>query len=318
MSTVADNADFGWGIPPSRQGSRRIPPGSASASQLVQHPSAMRRFVRVFFGRRIVIFGTAVILLLIFSAIFADLISPYDPYKQDLRVSLQQPSRAHLLGTDALGRDTLSRIIYGTQTSLAVGFVSVVIAGFFGMAFGLLAGYLGGVVDTLIMRFVDALMAVPSLMLALAIGSALGGGLTNIMISLGISLIPTYARLMRGQVLTVKRTDFVLAGDVVGASDLRIMLAHVLPNCFSPLIVLLTLNLGFAILSEAGLSFLGLGITPPGAAWGSMVADGYRYLFTNPVLSFAPGLCVMLVVLAFNLVGDGLRDALDPRLRGTL
>lgn len=279
---------------------------------------ARRRFVRVFLGRKVVILGTAIIALLVLAALLADVISPYDPYRQNLRESLQQPSPAHLLGTDALGRDTLSRVIYGSRTSLAVGLVSTLIGAVVGMALGLLAGYYGGILNTLIMRFVDALMAVPSLMLALAIGAALGGGLTNVMISLGISIVPTYARLMRGQVLTVKQQDYIAAGEVIGGSDLRIMLWHILPNCLSPLIVLITLNLGAAILAEAGLSFLGLGINPPGAAWGAMVNDGYRYLMTNPVLSFAPGLCVMLVVLAFNLVGDGLRDALDPRLRGTL
>lgn len=279
---------------------------------------ARRRFVRVFLGRKVVILGAAIIALLVLAALLADVISPYDPYRQNLRESLQQPSPAHLLGTDALGRDTLSRVIYGSRTSLAVGLVSTLIGAVVGMALGLLAGYYGGILNTLIMRFVDALMAVPSLMLALAIGAALGGGLTNVMISLGISIVPTYARLMRGQVLTVKQQDYIAAGEVIGGSDLRIMLWHILPNCLSPLIVLITLNLGAAILAEAGLSFLGLGINPPGAAWGAMVNDGYRYLVSNPVLSFAPGLCVMLVVLAFNLVGDGLRDALDPRLRGTL
>lgn len=279
---------------------------------------ARRRFVRVFLGRKVVILGAAIIALLVLGALLADVISPYDPYRQNLRESLQQPSPAHLLGTDALGRDTLSRVIYGSRTSLAVGLVSTLIGAVVGMALGLLAGYYGGILNTLIMRFVDALMAVPSLMLALAIGAALGGGLTNVMISLGISIVPTYARLMRGQVLTVKQQDYIAAGEVIGGSDLRIMLWHILPNCLSPLIVLITLNLGAAILAEAGLSFLGLGINPPGAAWGAMVNDGYRYLMSNPVLSFAPGLCVMLVVLAFNLVGDGLRDALDPRLRGTL
>lgn len=279
---------------------------------------ARRRFVRVFLGRKVVMLGAAIIALLVLAALLADVISPYDPYRQNLRESLQQPSPAHLLGTDALGRDTLSRVIYGSRTSLAVGLVSTLIGAVVGMALGLLAGYYGGILNTLIMRFVDALMAVPSLMLALAIGAALGGGLTNVMISLGISIVPTYARLMRGQVLMVKHQDYIAAGEVIGGSDLRIMLWHILPNCLSPLIVLITLNLGAAILAEAGLSFLGLGINPPGAAWGAMVNDGYRYLMTNPVLSFAPGLCVMLVVLAFNLVGDGLRDALDPRLRGTL
>ena len=292
--------------------------GVDDQSQAQPRTSGLRRFVRVFLGRKVVIFGAAIILLLIVVAIFADLVTPYDPYEQNLRESLQQPSGRHLLGTDPLGRDTLSRIIYGTRTSLAVGLIAVGVAALFGMALGLLSGYFGGIVDTLIMRFIDALMAIPGLMLALAIGAALGGGLGNVMISLGISLIPTYARLMRGQVLTVKQADYVIAGEVIGSSDLRIMLMHVFPNCLSPLIVLITLNLGVAILAEAGLSFLGLGITPPGAAWGAMVNDGYRYLLTNPILSFAPGLCVMLVVLAFNLMGDGLRDALDPRLRGTL
>ncbi|CAG0978451.1 Glutathione transport system permease protein GsiD [Anaerolineales bacterium] len=279
---------------------------------------AWQRFLRVFLGRKVVSFGAVIIAILILVALTADWITPYDPYQQNLREALKQPSSAHLLGTDALGRDTLSRIIYGTRTSLAVGINSVGLAALIGMALGLAAGYLGGWVSTLIMRCVDALMAIPPLMLALSIGVALGGGLTNVIISLGISLIPTYVRLMRGQVLAVKQSDYVKANEVAGASDLRTMMVHVFPNCLSPLIVLITLNLGVAIIAEAGLSFVGLGITPPGAAWGSMVNDGYRYLLTNPVLSFAPGFCVMLVVLAFNLVGDGLRDALDPRLRGTL
>ncbi|RJX26966.1 MAG: ABC transporter permease [Dethiobacter sp.] len=294
---------------------------TARPDELLELPprtSEFRRFLRVFLGRKIVILGSTIILALIIVAIFAPFIAPFDPYRQNLRETLQQPSGKYLLGTDPLGRDVLSRIIYGSRVSLMVGLVSVGIAGCIGMSLGLLAGYFGGLADMLIMRFIDALMSIPPLMLAIAIGAALGGGLTNVMISLGIALIPTYARLMRGQVLTVKQSDYVIAGEVVGGSDLRIMLVHVFPNCLSPLIVLVTLNLGYAILAEAGLSFLGLGISPPGAAWGAMVNDGYRYLLTNPILSFAPGFCVMLVVLAFNLVGDGLRDALDPRLRGTI
>lgn len=277
-----------------------------------------RRFLRVFLGRKVVIFGAVIILLLIITAIFAPLFAPYDPYKQSLGEALQGPSGAHLLGTDPLGRDELSRIIYGTRISLLVGIVSVGAAAIIGMMLGLVAGYFGGFLNTVIMRFIDALMAIPPIMLALAIAAALGGGLMNVMISLGISLIPTQARLMRGQVLTVKQADYVTAGEVIGASNMRIMLKHIFPNCLPPLIVLITLNLGVAILAEAALSFLGVGIRPPGAAWGSMVNDGYRYLLSNPVLSFAPGLAIMLVVLAFNFVGDGLRDALDPRLRGTI
>ena len=231
---------------------------------------------------------------------------------------MQHPSKQHLLGTDSLGRDILSRIIYGARVSLAVGFIAVGVGGFLGMSLGMLSGYFGGVIDMLIMRFIDAMMAIPPLLLALVLGVSLGGGLYSVMIALGISLLPTYARLMRGQVLSVKQADYVKASEVVGCSDFSIMTRHVFPNCLPPLIVLVTLNLGVAILSEASLSFLGLGISPPGAAWGAMVYDGYIYLLTNPLISFAPGICILLVVLAFNIVGDGLRDALDPRLRGTI
>lgn len=284
--------------------------------ELVPERSRLRSFLRSFFRRKTVVFGSAIIGLLIAVAILAPLISPYDPFKQNLRESLQQPSREHLLGTDPLGRDVLSRIIYGTRTSLAVGIVAVTIGAFFGMALGLVSGYYGGLLNTAIMRSVDALMTIPSLIFALAIGAALGGGLSNVMISLGIALIPIYARLMRGQVLTVSETEYILAARAIGCGHRRIMLRHILPNTLPPLIVLVTLNLGIAILAEASLSFLGLGIDPPGAAWGAMVSDGYRYLLSNPVLSFAPGICIILVVLAFNLLGDGVRDALDPRLRG--
>lgn len=276
------------------------------------------RFMDIFLKRRVVLLGTIVIFTAVLTALFASWLAPYDPYEQNLRASLQKPSSEFLLGTDALGRDLLSRIIYGSQASLMVGIFSAFGGALIGTALGLLAGYFGGLTDSLIMRFIDALLAIPPLMLALAIGAALGGGLVNVTISLAIALVPTYARVMRGQVLTIEHTDFVTAGRALGASDGRIMLKHILPNCLSPLIVLITLNLGVAILAEAGLSFLGVGIRPPGAAWGSMVSDGYRFLSSSPLLSLAPGLCVLLVVLGFNLVGDGLRDALDPRMRGSL
>jgi peptide/nickel transport system permease protein len=280
--------------------------------------SELKYFQRVFFNRKIVIFGLVVILLLIVTAIFANFLAPYDPYKTDVAHQLAQPSMKHFLGTDALGRDTLSRIIYGSRVSLMVGVAVVFIAAFLGMTLGLIAGYVNGIVNTIIMRLTDAMMAIPMILLALVIAALLGGGLKNIIIALGIGLIPGYARLMCGQVLSVKQNDYITAAKSIGASNLRIMIIHILKNCFPPLIVMMTMMLGMAILAEAGLSFLGIGIEAPEAAWGSMISDGYRYLLTNPILSIAPGTAVMLVVFSFNLVGDGLRDALDPKLRGRL
>jgi ABC-type dipeptide/oligopeptide/nickel transport system permease subunit len=277
-----------------------------------------RRIVKVFLSRKIVVFGLLVIIVMLITAIFAPAIAPYDPYDQNLYDVLQQPSSKYLLGTDAVGRDTLSRIVYGTRTSLMVGVVALSIAATIGLAFGLIAGYFGGLIYAFIMRCTDALMCFPMILLALVVAAVLGSGLKNVMLAVGIALIPAYCRLMCGQVLAVKENDYVLAGRAIGASNLRIMFSHVMPNCFPPLIVLMTMQVGMAILAEAGLSFLGIGIEQPTAAWGSMVSDGYQYLLTHPILSFAPGLTIMIVVFAFNMVGDGLRDALDPKLRGTL
>lgn len=280
--------------------------------------STLKRFVQVFLGRGVVAFGLTIIMLLIISAIFAPWIAPYDPYEPSIKEILAPPSAEHLLGADSLGRDTLSRVIYGSRISLAVGIVAIGMAAAIGMSLGLIAGYFGGITYTIIMRFIDTLMAFPLLLLALAIAALLGGGLTNIVIALGVALLAPYARMMCGQVLSVKEKDYILAGRALGATNLRIMLRHIAPNCFPPLIVLMSMQIGHAILAEAGLSFLGIGISPPQASWGAMVNEGYHYLLTNPVLSFAPGVAIMLVVFAFNMVGDGLRDALDPRLRGTL
>jgi peptide/nickel transport system permease protein len=280
--------------------------------------SEFQRFRAVFFGRRVVVFGCVIVVLFIIVAVFAPLISPYNPYKQNLRNTLQQPNAQHWFGTDPYGRDTLTRVIYGTRTSLMVGIVAVGIAALIGVVLGLVSGYFGGWLDITLMRVIDGMMSVPSLVLALVFAAVLGSGLKNVMIAIGIAMVPLYCRLMRGQVLSVRQTDYVLAAHSLGASDRRIMLRHILPNCLPPLIVLITLNLGTAILAEAGLSFIGIGISPPGAAWGSMINEGYNYLMINPVLSFAPGTCILLLVLSFNMVGDGLRDALDPRLRGII
>jgi ABC-type dipeptide/oligopeptide/nickel transport system permease subunit len=277
-----------------------------------------QRFYEVMMSRWVVVFGAITILVFILLAVTAPWVAPYGPLEQDLRATLQPPTLRHLLGTDDLGRDVLSRIIYGSQISLLVGIVVVIIAGVIGMFMGLVAGYFGGWINAAIMRINDALMSLPPIVLMLAISAVLGGGLKSILISVGIVLAPTYCRLMCGQILMLKESDFITAANIIGANDLRIMIRHLLPNAFPPLLVLLTINLGTAIMFEATLSFLGIGIAPPTAAWGSMVMSGYRYLLKNPVLSFAPGLSIMLLVLGFNMVGDGLRDALDPRLKGTL
>jgi ABC-type dipeptide/oligopeptide/nickel transport system permease subunit len=278
----------------------------------------LRRFFRVFFSRGVVVFGVIVILAVILAAIIAPVISPYDPYEQILSDVLQKPSSQHLLGTDALGRDILSRIIYGTRITLLVGVGTVVIAAVFGTVIGLIAGYIGGATFTIIMRLTDAVMSFPPILLALVISAVLGSGVKGVMLAVSIALLPGYIRLICGQVLSVKENEYVMAARSMGVSKAGIMFRHILPNCLSPIIVQMTMMMGIAILTEASLSFLGMGIKPPDAAWGAMVYDGYKYLVTLPLISFAPGLAIMVVVFAFNMVGDGLRDALDPRLRGSL
>jgi peptide/nickel transport system permease protein len=291
---------------------------STNVTEAPPRISGFRRLTRVFLGRGLVIFGMIVVLLFLIMALFAPLISPYDPYEQHPMEALQQPSGAHLLGTDTIGRDLLSRLIYGSRVSLMVGVVALGIAAFIGMLLGLTAGFFGGWVYIVIMRLMDALMAFPMILLALVIASLLGGGLLNVMIALGVSLLPGYARLMCAQVLTVKENDYILAERSLGSSNLRIMLLHAFPNCIQPIIVMMTMTMGTTMLAEAGLSYLGIGVGAPTAAWGGMINDGYKFLITNPILSFAPGIALMAVVFSFNMVGDGLRDALDPRLRGVL
>lgn len=286
--------------------------------ELPPRVSEWRRFYRVFFSRGVVVFGMVVLVLLIFTAIFAPWLAPYDPYKTSSESSLAHPSWKHLLGADTLGRDTLSRLIYGSRPALMVGFVTVGISGIIGIPLGIIAGYIGGITNAVIMRTMDAFLCFPMLILALVVAAVLGGGIQNVIIALSIATIPGYARVTCGVTLSLKENDYILAGRSMGSSDFHVMLGHILPNAFPPLIVLMTMQLGSLILAEAGLSFIGIGIEPPGAAWGAMVNSGYLYLKDNPVLSFAPCIAIMLVVFAFNMVGDGLRDALDPRLRGLL
>lgn len=282
------------------------------------HYSEWRRIIKVFLGRKLAVVGLAFILILILVAIFAPWIATHDPYEVNLHEKLLQPSSEHLLGTDSVGRDTFSRLVYGTRTSLIVGVSAMGIAAVVGMIPGLIAAYFGGWVNVVIMRMMDALMAIPGLMLALLIAGLVGGGMTIVIVAMALWQIPGLSRLMCGQALSVKENDYVLAARAIGMSDFRIMLTQIFPNAFPPILVAITLGMGSVILGEASLSFLGIGILSPECAWGSMIRDGYNYLLTNPVLSIAPGGAIMLTVFGFNMAGDGLRDAIDPRLRGII
>jgi peptide/nickel transport system permease protein len=259
--------------------------------------------------------GVAIALLFLVLTVAAPWIAPYDPYDQDLSGALSPPSADHPFGADQYGRDVLSRVMYGTRTAL----VAIVVAGGLaltvGGALGLIAGFVGGMADTVIMRVVDVLLAFPYLLLALIIVAALGPSLTNSIIAIGIIYTPQYARLMRGQVLAIQNAEFVWAARSVGATRARIMLRHVLPNSFSPVAVMATLQAGSVVVETAGLSFLGLGAQPPSPDWGALLADGHSYFLSAWWIATFPGLAIFLVVLGFNLIGDALRDQLDPRRR---
>ena len=272
-------------------------------------------FVRLIHARLAGI-GLVIVVVLVFSAVLAPWIAPFSPTKQQVTNALQPPSARNLLGTDELGRDILSRIIYGGQASLQVGIIAVGIAMLSGVTLGLIAGYWSNtLLEQVIMRLMDALLALPALVLALALVAALGPSLQNAVIAVGIVGIPAYARLTRGQVLSVKEREFVTAARTTGARDVRIILTHILPNVTAALIIQSSLGVAFAILAEAGLSFLGLGVQPPTPSWGSMLSAGRGYLDLDPWLVIGPGMAIFIAVLGFNFLGDGIRDVLDPRLR---
>ncbi|MDP9370554.1 MAG: ABC transporter permease [Chloroflexota bacterium] len=259
--------------------------------------------------------GGAVIAAVIIAALLAPVVAPYDPTAQNIPDLLQGPTAGHPLGTDELGRDTLSRVIYGARVSLQVGIIAVGIAMVVGGSLGLISGSAGGVVDTIIMRVMDGLLAFPALVLALGITAMLGPSLTNAMIAIGITGIPSFARLVRGQVLVIRDLEYVQAARSLGATHGRLMLRHMLPNTMSPIIVEASIAVPAAILAEAGLSFLGLGIQPPTPSWGGMLNTARGYMQREPWLAIAPGAAIFVTVLAFNFVGDALRDVLDPRLK---
>jgi peptide/nickel transport system permease protein len=287
------------------------PATSAPQTTLRSGPRLWQRLLH----NRSALVGGSVLLLIVVIALAAPLIAPYDPIKSNQRLSLTPPSSDHLMGTDRFGRDIFSRVIWAGQTSLPIGLVSVVIGLVFGVSLGLLAGYYGGWFDSVSMRFVDLLLAFPGILLALAIIAILGGSLTNLMIAVGIASIPDYVRITRGSVLSMKQREFVLAARVVGARGPSIMWRHILPNTVAPLIVLATLGTAAAIITGAALSFLGLGVKPPTPEWGNMLAEGREFLQRAPWVAFFPGVAIMLTVLSINLLGDGLRDTLDPRMR---
>jgi ABC-type dipeptide/oligopeptide/nickel transport system permease subunit len=271
------------------------------------------RFLR---NKGFVLFS-ALALVLVLVAVFAPVLAGgTDPAAGNLKDAIMPPSAEHICGTDKMGRDIYARVLYGARVSLVSTFLLVVLVFVIGTVMGVISGYFGGWVDSVIMRIVEAMMAIPPIVLALALVAIFGRSLPMLTVVLGISSVPAFARMMRGQVLTVRDLDYVAASRIRGNSDLVTMVKHVLPNCLSPMIIVMTQSIGGTILAESGLSFLGAGVLPPTASWGAMVNDGYTWLEKCPVFALSPGVAVILLVLAFNIFGDGLRDALDPRLRG--
>jgi peptide/nickel transport system permease protein len=277
--------------------------------------SQVREVWRRLKRNRAAIVGGIIVLLFVATAILAPWLSPYPPNEGDLTKRLKAPDREHLLGTDPLGRDVLSRVIYGARISLQIQIVAVVIAMFVGTILGMVGGYYGGTFDNLIMRLMDILLAFPGIFLAIAVIAVLGPGLTNLMLAAGVYSIPQFARIVRGSVLSLKEKEFVEAARAVGENDFNILLRYLLPNSMAPIIVQTTLRMATVLLTASGLSFLGLGVQPPTPEWGAMLSNARAYLITAPHVATVPGLAIMLVVMGFNLFGDGLRDSLDPRLR---
>lgn len=287
--------------------------GIASASA-EQRPRALR-WVRVLRKEPQLWIGALILVALVASALLAPLVAPYDPLAPDYSVSLHAPSGVHLFGTDKLGRDQLSRILYGGRLSLFVGTCAVLIGMLIGVTLGLISGYNPGILDSLIMRTMDGILAFPGLVLALSISFALGPSLRSVIVALAAVRVPSFARVVRGQMLVLRNREYIEAAEALGARPIRIVLRHFLPNLVSIILVQVSLSAGGAIFTEASLSFLGFGVPPPRPDWGGMLHDGYVYLEINPWLSIIPGAFIFLAVLGFNFLGDGLRDALDPQQR---
>lgn len=284
-------------------------------SQSRSATSRWKSTVRSFVSNKGALIGLVVLVILVLAALSAPLITRYDPIKINPPAQLEPPSRTHWMGTDGFGRDLFTRVVYGTRVSLPVGLIAVAISAIGGTFFGLIAGYYGKFIDGLIMRLIDIMLAFPGILLALVVVAVLGPNLRNVMIAVGIGGIPGYCRLIRSSVLSARELEYVEAARVIGAPTRSIMFRHILPNVIGPTIIYSTLSVGYAILAAAGLSFLGLGAQPPTAEWGSMLANGRQFLQSDPWVTTAPGIAILITVLAVNLFGDGLRDVLDPRLR---
>ncbi len=279
-------------------------------------PGAVRRRLwDRLFESKLSLAGLVIIAVFVLTAIFANLLAPCDPVAQSIPDRFQGPGPAHLLGTDQYGRDVLSRLIYGSRVSLQVGVITVLIAIAIGVPLGLVAGYRRGIVDSIIMRIMDAIISFPALILALAITAALGPGIGTAFVAISVVMIPVFARLARGSVLSIREREFVEAARAMGAKDARIIFRHILPNVTEPIIVVGSIMIGACIIVESALSFLGLGIQPPDPSWGTMLRDGYQYLAISFWPALSSGIAIALAVLGFNFLGDGLRDALDPRLK---
>lgn len=274
---------------------------------------SVRNFLSKFFENKIAVVGATIVLIYIIVALFAPWLAPYDPYEIQLENKLQSPSTEHWMGTDDKGRDVFSRIIYGSRLSMGIGFAAVIFGAFFGIIMGMVAGYYGGWVDSVISRVLDVMLAFPGILLALAIISALGPSLLNVTFAVGVFSIPLFARIARGSTMEVRNLEYIDAIRSLGANDGIIIFRHIFPNILSPLIIQGTLRLATAILSAAGLSFLGLGAQPPSSEWGTMLSNGRDFLFSAPHVAIFPGLAIAFLVMGFNLFGDGLRDTLDPR-----
>jgi peptide/nickel transport system permease protein len=287
----------------------------ASKLKKTRKKSKLKDLWRRLKKNKLAVVGLIVLILLILTAILAPLLAPQDYTAQDSKASYATASAAHLLGADKLGRDLLSRLIYGARASLAMGAISVAIAALIGITIGAIAGFFGGWTDNIAMRFLDIYQSIPMLLLCVTLAAILGPGLQNAIIALGVCSVPGYARLMRASVLTVREKEFIESARAVNASNTRIILQHIIPNSMAPLIVEITMGIGSCILAGSLLSFVGIGVQPPTPEWGTMIAEGRNAMRQHPTLALYPGICVMLSVLACNLLGDGLRDALDPRLR---